>query len=79
MGVEYPHAMVINIQGFSIFHKKFPRSEMGVATLDFPKGVEIYNSHQFFYIPSRNSSCTQTLVRNLFIDGFYYSLTNITF
>ncbi len=41
---------------------------MGVADLDFPKGVEFSNSHQFFYIPSRNISCTQTLVRNLFTD-----------
>ena len=48
---------------------------MGVAALDFPKGLEFSNSHQFFYIPSRNISCTQTFVRNLFADASYYSLT----
>ena len=39
---------------------------MGVAALDFPKGLEFSNSHQFFYIPSRNISSTQTFIRNLF-------------
>ena len=68
MGVEYPHVMVINIWRFSIFHKKFPRSEMGVAVLDFAKGVEFYNSYQFLFIPSKNISCTQTFVTNLFTD-----------
>ena len=76
MGVEYPHVMVINIRRFSIFHKKFPWSEMGVADLDFTNGVEFSNFYQFFYIPSRNISCTQTFIRNLFtVDAFYYSLT----
>ena len=74
MGVEYPHPMVINIQRFWIFHKKFPRSEMGVAALDFPKGLEFSNSHQFFYIPSRNISCTQTFIRNLFTDHTTFCL-----
>ena len=44
MGVEYPHAMVIKILNFST--EKIPRSEMGVAALDFPKGLEFSNSHQ---------------------------------
>ena len=78
MVVEYPHAMVINIQRFLIFHKNFARSGMGVADLDFPKGVEFSNSYQFFYIPSRNISCTQTFIRNLFTDHTTFCLNSLT-
>ena len=74
MGVEYPHVMVINIQRFSIFHKKFPRSEMGVVDLDFPKGVEFSNSYQFLFIPSTNIFCTQTFIRNLFTDHTTFTI-----
>ena len=35
---------------------------MGVAALDFPKGLEFSNSHQFFYIPSRKFPALKPLL-----------------
>ena len=50
----------------------------------FPKDKWIFylSSVQFFYIPSRNISCTQTFIRNLFTDHptfclYNNSLTNV--
>ena len=63
----------------SLIFAKFRKSDMGVATVTFPQGLEFSNFFLRYYRPIRGNWWRKTFVINFFQVEPYFSLTIILF